>query len=528
MAASISSSPMSLPVGDRRPSLTLFQGQRRPPTGHRWFFSGNAALNMSQRRPRRSCHVVASVATTDRPAPLDVDRSSQPAETSRRSDDDGQLAARWREIHGNDHWEGLLDPIDAVLCGELIRYGEFAQACYDSFDYDRFSPYCGSCRFPAKTFFQDAGLGGAGYEVTRYLYATCNDLKLPNFVGRNRKHKSAAADKLWSEMGTFIGYVAVSTDEETARLGRRDIVVSWRGTITRLEWVADLTANQKRLSEMGVPCPDPDVKVEMGFAELYTGKDAACRFCRYSAREQALAEVRKQVELYHGRGEQVSVTVTGHSLGSALAMLNAFDIAETGANASPDDGRKAPVCVFSFAGPRVGNLRFRERFELELGVRALRVVNVHDGVPKVPGVFFNEAAFPEAVLRAVDRLGAGGVYTHLGVPLALDHKVSPFLKETMDISCYHNLEAHLHLLDGFRGSGEGFQPRGRDPALVNKSADFLRDEHMVPPVWYQEENKGMVKTEDGRWVLPPRHRDIDEHPDDTDHHLQQLGLTAST
>jgi len=467
------------------------------------------------------------VATTDRPTPLagDVDRSPQPPETSGRSDDDGQLAARWREIHGSDHWEGLLDPIDAVLRGELIRYGEFAQACYDSFDYDRFSPYCGSCRFPAKTFFQDVGLGGAGYEVTRYLYATCNDLKLPNFGGR--KHRSAAGDKLWSEMGTFIGYVAVSTDEETARLGRRDIAVSWRGTITRLEWVADLTANQTRLSEMGVPCPDPDVKVEMGFAELYTGKDAACRFCRYSAREQALAEVRKQVELYHGRGEQVSVTVTGHSLGSALAMLNAFDIAETGANASPDDGRKAPVCVFSFAGPRVGNLRFRERFERELGVRALRVVNVHDGVPKVPGVFFNEAAFPEAVLRAVDGLGAGGVYTHLGVPLALDHKVSPYLKETMDISCYHNLEAHLHLLDGFRGSGEGFQLRGRDPALVNKSADFLREEHMVPPVWCQAENKGMVRTEDGRWVLPPRHRDIDEHPDDTDHHLQQLGLTLT-
>ena len=96
------------------------------------------------------------------------------------------------------------------------------------------------------------------------------------------------------------------------------------------------------------------------------------------------------------------------------------------------------------------------------------------------------------------------------------------------LPAYHNVEAHLHLLDGFRGSGEGFQPRGRDPALVNKSADFLRDEHMVPPVWYQEENKGMVRTEDGRWVLPPRHRDIDEHPDDTDHHLQQLGLTAST
>ncbi|OEL25458.1 Phospholipase A1-Igamma1, chloroplastic, partial [Dichanthelium oligosanthes] len=381
------------------------------------------------------------------------------------------------------------------------RYREFAQATYDSFDYDRFSPYSGSCRFPPKTFFQDVGLAGVGYKVSRYLYATWNDVKLPNFG--TRKHKSAD-DKMWSESGTFIGFVTVSTDEETARLGRRDIAVAWRGTITRLEWVADLTANQRRLSEMGIPCPDPNVKVEMGFALLYTDKDEDCRFCRYSAREQALAEVRKLVELYHGRAEEVSVMVTGHSLGSALAMLSAFDIAETGANATPD-GRTAPVCVFSFAGPRVGNLRFRRRFERELGVPALHVVNVHDSVPKVPGVFFNEAAFPEAVLRAVDGLGVGGVYTHLGVPLALDHRASPFLKDTIDITCYHNLEAHLHLLDGFRGRGEGFDLGGRDPALVDKSTDFLRDDHKVPPVWYKAENKGLVRTDDGRWVLLPRH-----------------------
>ncbi|PVH39440.1 hypothetical protein PAHAL_5G502300 [Panicum hallii] len=525
MAASVSSCP-SLPISHRRPAPIL-PFQQQPPTRERWLSNAKStlhggALNTLPRR-RRPRGVVASVATTDRPAPVigDVNRGSQLAETSGRSDD-GQLAARWREIQGASNWEGLLDPLDAALRAELIRYGEFAQATYDSFDYDRFSPYSGSCR----TFFRDVGLAGAGYEVSRYLYATCNDLKLPNFA--HRKHKSAAVeDKLWSESGTFIGYVAVSTDEETARIGRRDIAVAWRGTITRLEWVADLTASQRRLSDMGVPCPDPDVKVELGFAELYTGKDVECRFCRYSAREQALAEVRKLVELYHGRGEEVSVTVTGHSLGSALAMLNAFDIAETGANATPDDGRTAPVCVFSFAGPRVGNLRFRERFERELGVRALRVVNVHDSVPKVPGVFFNEAAFPEGVLRAVDGLGVGGVYTHLGVALALDHEASPFLKKTMDISCYHNLEAHLHLLDGFRGTGEGFELRGRDPALVNKSTDFLRDDHMVPPVWYQAENKGMVRTEDGRWVLPPRHRDIDGHPEDTDHHLQKLGLNAS-
>jgi hypothetical protein len=64
----------------------------------------------------------------------------------------------------------------------------------------------------------------------------------------------------------------------------------------------------------------------------------------------------------------VSVTVKGHSLGSTLAMLCAFDDVETHANVSPGDDRVAPVCVFSFAGPLIGNVAFQTRFEQELGV----------------------------------------------------------------------------------------------------------------------------------------------------------------
>lgn len=137
------------------------------------------------------------------------------------------------------------------------------------------------------------------------------------------------------------------------------------------------------------------------------------------------------------------MTVTGHSLGSALAMLSAYDLAETGVV----EGKA--VCVLSFSGPRVGNRRFRQRFEEGLGVKALRVVNVHDTVPKVPGIFLNEGlrGLPDAVRRLADALPWS--YSHVGVELALDHTHSPFLKPTADPSCFHNLEAHLHLLDGY-------------------------------------------------------------------------------
>jgi acyl-CoA synthetase (AMP-forming)/AMP-acid ligase II len=156
--------------------------------------------------------------------------------------------------------------------------------------------------------------------------------------------------------------------------------------------------------------------------------------------------VRKLVEYYSDeRGEEVSVSVTGHSLGSALATLSAYDLAETGAITTPK-GKKAWVTVFSFSGPRVGNGRFKERFEQGLGLKALRVVNMHDPVPKVPGMFFNERVH-EIVKKWGERLPWS--YSHVGVELALDHKRSPFLKETNDPGCFHNLEAHLHLLDGY-------------------------------------------------------------------------------
>ncbi|WOK99112.1 hypothetical protein Cni_G07824 [Canna indica] len=428
------------------------------------------------------------------------------------------LAERWREIHGRDEWVGLLDPMDPLLRSELIRYGEFAQACYDAFDYDPFSRFCGSCKYSRRKFFSSLGMDGAGYEVTRYLYATSN-INLPNFFRTSR-----VGARTWSQEANWIGYVAVSDDETTARLGRRDLVIAWRGTVTRLEWIADLMDFLRPVTAVGIPSPDAAVKVESGFADLYTDKDPTCRFCKYSAREQVLTEVRKLVERYGAAGDEVSVSVTGHSLGSALAILSAYDIAEMGLNKASGGGggAAAPVAVFSYSGPRVGNGRFKKRFD-ELGIKAIRVVNVHDTVPKVPGVLFNERV-PELVRKAAE--GLPWSYSHVGVELALDHKRSPFLKETGDPSCFHNLEAHLHLLDGYHGKGRRFVlASARDPALVNKSSDFLKDHHMVPPFWRQDENKGMTRAHDGRWVQRNR-QEIDDHPEDTHHLLRRLGLAA--
>ncbi|XP_027148755.1 phospholipase A1-Igamma1, chloroplastic-like [Coffea eugenioides] len=428
------------------------------------------------------------------------------------------VADAWRYIHGEDDWAGQLDPMDPLLRTELIRYGEMAQACYDAFDFDPFSKYCGTCRFERHKFFRSLGMTEHGYEVTRYIYATSN-INLPNFFKKSRW------PKVWSKNANWIGYIAVSNDETTKRLGRRDITVAWRGTVTRLEWIADLMDFLKPISADKIPCPDPEVKVESGFVDLYTDKDESCRFCRYSAREQILGELKRLVNMH--RKEEISMTITGHSLGSALAVLSAYDIAETGVHVR-EDTSAIPVCVFSFSGPRVGNVRFKERLEL-LGVKVLRVVNVHDLVPKSPGIFFNEKV-PAMVMKLAQ--GLPWSYSHVGVELGLDHKNSPFLKPNADPGCAHNLEAHLHLLDGYHGKGHRFVlATGRDPALVNKDCDFLKDHHRIPPHWRQNENKGMVKNKDGRWVQPDRPKLYDHHhhsDSDHDNHIQHPRLISAS
>ncbi|KAM7501399.1 hypothetical protein LguiB_000305 [Lonicera macranthoides] len=165
------------------------------------------------------------------------------------------------------------------------------------------------------------------------------------------------------------------------------------------------------------------------------------------------------------------------------------------------DGRGIPVCGFTFAGPRVGNLKFKERLENKLGVKILRVLNVHDQVPKCPGAILNENT-PGFIFNALQWIP--WAYTHVGVKIEVDNKDSPYLKESINLGDYHNLETHLHLLDGYQGRGKFKMTFNRDIALVNKSCGFLKDEYLVPPSWKQPENKGLVLTKDGRWVQPER------------------------
>lgn len=133
------------------------------------------------------------------------------------------IAKSWREFSGQNHWKGLLDPLDIDLRRYIIHYGEMAEATYDAFDSDETSKYAGRSRYGKRGFFSKVGLENGNpfqYEVTKFLYAASEiDFLILKDV----------------EESNWIGYVAVATDEGKAVLGRRDIVIAWRGTEQSVE-----------------------------------------------------------------------------------------------------------------------------------------------------------------------------------------------------------------------------------------------------------------------------------------------------
>jgi len=80
---------------------------------------------------------------------------------------------------------------------------------------------------------------------------------------------------------------------------------------------------------------------------------------------QVMRELTRLLTLY--KGETLSITLTGHSLGGALAVLSAYEIAETGLN-SQNPNTMIPVTVFSFGSPRIGDAIFKRRCVLPIGI----------------------------------------------------------------------------------------------------------------------------------------------------------------
>ncbi|KAI3441959.1 Lipase_3 domain-containing protein, partial [Psidium guajava] len=358
------------------------------------------------------------------------------------------LAARWQEYHGCNDWAGLLDPLDENLRREVVRYGEFVQAAYHAFFHT--DPTTSAEVAPPS---RHVALPDRSYKVTKSLYAT-SSIGLPKWVD------AVAPDLDWmTQQSSWIGYVAVCEDQrEIQRMGRRDIVIALRGTATCLEWAENMRAHLVDVPQVGGPVPAArgQSKVECGFQSLYRTGGAHVP----SLAESVADEVKRLLKLYEG--ETLSITVTGHSLGAALALLVADELS-TCSTESPSSSPPPHVAVFSFGGPRVGNEAFANRIHNK-NVKVLRIVNNQDIITRVPGTFLSEDI--EQKLRDTKLEGVldGNMpwdYSHVGTELRVDTRMSPYLKPDADVACCHDLEAYLHLVDGFSSSNCPFRANAK-------------------------------------------------------------------
>ncbi|MBA0708747.1 hypothetical protein Golax_023842, partial [Gossypium laxum] len=261
---------------------------------------------------------------------------------------------------------GLLDPLDDTLRSEILRYGQFVEAAYRSFDFDTSSPTFGSCKFSKNSLLTRSCIRETGYKPIKNLRATCG-IQLPGWIDRGP---------------------------------------SWVST------------------------------------HLYTSGNATCPSLQSMVRE----EIGRVLEAYGD--EPLSLTITGHSLGAALATLAAYDI-------NSNFGNAPPVTVISFGGPRVGNQSFRCQLE-KRGTKILRIVNSDDLITKVPGFVIenndmavNVAGLTSWVQKRVEE--AQLVYADVGQELRLSSKECPHLSKGSVASC-HELRTYLELVNGFVGS----------------------------------------------------------------------------
>ncbi|KAI3807120.1 hypothetical protein L1987_23044 [Smallanthus sonchifolius] len=404
---------------------------------------------------------------------------------------------RYDELHGSNNWAGLLDPLDLDLRNLVLGYGDLSSAAR-AFNKDEGSLYKGYSHYGKSSFFKGVMLPWADskYQVTAFIYATAHVNSIPPLLDPGMSQEGSEFDSNW------MGYVAVSTDDYSKFIGRREICVVWRGTETLYELIdgiagAEPVPADPLLQSANSTDTDTDTPQVMGgWLTIYNTSDPNSEFIPSSARTQLLEHMKDLLGKY--KNEKISITCTGHSLGACLAVLSSFDIARN--VVTPDIN----VSAFIFACPQVGNQSFKSKMEELPNLKVLRVKNDPDIIPFWPSKILKWIS--ENVWENVPSELLG--YVDVGVEILIDTKKSPYLKNEGNPFVAHDLQGMLHALSGWNGKDGDFDWAllKRSLGLANMSTDLLKKEYKIPVNWWAEKNKGMVLNEYGDWVLSPLDR----------------------
>jgi hypothetical protein len=215
----------------------------------------------------------------------------------------------------------------------------------------------------------------------------------------------------------FYGFIAHSMADAN------QFVLAIRGTSNGIEWWDDVNASLK------TPFKVPGCgAVGMGFARIYDTLEvverpasvavAVAQSLRavggFSQQVSTLVRRRAAATAGEAAAAPISIEVTGHSVGAALATLYVME------NARTDQVSNPALCTF--ASPLVGDSTFAAAFN-GLQLTSWRIVNEPDIVPKLP---------PEI-------LG----FTHVDA----EQRFSSIGKVRSSLSCWHALATYLSLVD---------------------------------------------------------------------------------
>jgi Lipase (class 3) len=219
---------------------------------------------------------------------------------------------------------------------------------------------------------------------------------------------------------TFYGFIVQRSSKAN------EFVLAIRGTGDDTEWWDDLTSM--------VPVPWAGFgKVGYGFNRIYQtlrvvnyvpsearGAEVQARAAQPTGTfaEQVASVVREHSKAARPRDNTeapsaaMSIEVTGHSLGGALATLYVAENTTT--------GRVTIPLICTFASPRVGDPTFAAQFD-RLEITSWRIVNEPDLVPKLPFLGFQH--------------------------IEVEHTYNSGGSVEWTLACWHSLSTYLHLLD---------------------------------------------------------------------------------
>ncbi|RBP48760.1 lipase family protein [Arenicella xantha] len=264
---------------------------------------------------------------------------------------------------------------------EIIDFGQMVNLTYD-----QFHRYSSDFSPPAPDTFV------AGYRATQNLHSQ---------------------DKPSDSKREFYGYLARSNADP------QHLIIAVRGTSDAAEWLDDVKFDKVPFSHNA-----KHGRVELGFKQVFD------RFAisDFGSRHDV------SLDEYLAALEDVSmITVVGHSLGSSLATLMAFDFSVK--------GYADEIRILTFASPRTGDHHFSAAFVAQVP-NSLRVVNEPDLVPRVPPRLFK--------------------FRHVWHELKIDSRLHSRVKRS--VTCFHSLSTYLYVLTRSQHASQ-FEPTAECLAL---------------------------------------------------------------